>query len=193
MIFGDAFERVADKAHAARLEVFLTVEIIEDFARQRIGGERIDREIAARGVFLPVIGVLNLGVAAVGRNIAPQCCHFYGPGVVDNGGDRAMLDAGRHGFDIGGFEAADHFFGWECRRAIDILHLQPQQRIAHRSADKPHIAAFGIQRDQQALHAGPLAPGCFGEFHVKSSPARGGGPRSGGGATRQTFCPNYSY
>ena len=56
MILGDAGERIADEAHPARREIGEPVEIIEDLAARRIGGERVDREVAPRRILAPIVG-----------------------------------------------------------------------------------------------------------------------------------------
>src|SRR3546814_2680072 len=72
----DALQGIADEAHAARGKIVEPAEIVEQGARQRIGVERVDREIAPRGVFAPVVGIIDDRVAAVGRNVAAQRRHL---------------------------------------------------------------------------------------------------------------------
>ena len=72
MVLGNALERFADEAHAARQQVFLASEIVEDFARPGIGGQGVDREIAPGGVFLPIVGERHGRPPAVGRNVPPK-------------------------------------------------------------------------------------------------------------------------
>ena len=72
MVLGDALERLADEAHAARRDVGLAAEIIEDLAAERVGVERVDGEVAARGVVRPIVGEGDGGAAAVGVDVAAQ-------------------------------------------------------------------------------------------------------------------------
>ena len=78
MVFGDALKRVADEADVALLEIVEPAEIIEDFAGRRVGVQGVDREVAAGGVRLPVVGERHRRAAAVGRDVAPKV-------VISNG------------------------------------------------------------------------------------------------------------
>ena len=70
MVLGDALERLADEADAARGDIVEPAEIIEDLAADRVGIERVDGEVAARGVLLPIVGESDGGAAAVGGDVA---------------------------------------------------------------------------------------------------------------------------
>ncbi|MCY1175797.1 hypothetical protein D9M73_160510 [compost metagenome] len=72
MILGDALQRIPNEAHAPRRQIGQAVEIVEDFAGLWIGIERIDREIAARGILAPIVGKGDGGMAAVGCHVAAQ-------------------------------------------------------------------------------------------------------------------------
>src|SRR3546814_11558040 len=68
MILGDALQGIADEAHAARGKIVEPAEIVEQGARQRIGVDRVDREIAPRLVVAPDVGIIDDRVAAFGGN-----------------------------------------------------------------------------------------------------------------------------
>src|SRR3546814_2862833 len=72
MILGDARRGVADKGHPPRVEVGEPAEPVVDRPGIGIGVERIDREIAARGIVAPVVGEGDRRAAAVGFDIAAQ-------------------------------------------------------------------------------------------------------------------------
>ena len=61
-------------------------------ARRR---QRVDREIAPFGIGLPVAAELDLGMAAIGFDVLAQRRHLERV-LVDDDGDRAVLDAGRN-------------------------------------------------------------------------------------------------
>ena len=110
MILGDALQRFADEAHAARQQVFLASKIVEDFARPGIGGQGVDREIAPGGVFLPIVGERDGRAPAVGGNVPPQARDLERVPAADRG-DRAVSESRRDRLDLGRFEPLDDRFG----------------------------------------------------------------------------------
>ena len=72
----------------------------------RVGVERVHAEVAALGVLLPAFGERDGGAAAVGADVAAQRGDFERL-VIDDDGDRAVLDAGRVRGEAG--------FGWRSR------------------------------------------------------------------------------
>ena len=71
-VFGKALLRIANGANDSGLEIVAAVDIIEDFVRQRIEQQAIDREIAAQHVFARIfaeadfVGMTAIGVAKIG-------------------------------------------------------------------------------------------------------------------------------
>src|SRR3546814_8987491 len=94
MILGDARRGVADKGHPPRVEVGEPAEPVVDRPGIGIGVERIDREIAARGIVAPVVGEGDRRAAAVGFDIAAQRRNLVMIAAGDRG-DGAMRDARR--------------------------------------------------------------------------------------------------
>ena len=72
MVLGDALERLADEADAARRDIVEAAEIIENLAADRVGIERVDGEVAARGILAPIVGEGDRGAAAVGGDVGAQ-------------------------------------------------------------------------------------------------------------------------
>ena len=70
MVLGDAFQRIADEAHVSFEEIVGAAEIVEYLARPGVRRQRIDREVAARRVLLPVGGERDSCPATVGRYVA---------------------------------------------------------------------------------------------------------------------------
>ena len=97
--------------------------IIEDFAVRR-GIERVDGEVAAGCVFAPVGREGDSGVPSVGRHVAAQRGHLEGF-AVDNGRDRAVIDAGRHRTNVRALQPAHDFVGRQGRRDVDVLDRGP--------------------------------------------------------------------
>ena len=64
MIFGNALQRIADEAHAARRQIVKAAPIIIDHAVRQMGIKRVDGEIPPRRILAPVIGEGDLRVAA---------------------------------------------------------------------------------------------------------------------------------
>ena len=100
IVFRDALARIADEAHAPRRQIVEPADIIVDRAVAR-GRQRIDGEIAPLGVGLPVAAEGDLGVAAIGLHVLAQRGHLERM-LVDDDGDGAVLDAGRHRLEAGG-------------------------------------------------------------------------------------------
>ena len=100
VIFRDALCRIADEAHAPRRQIVEPADVIVDRAVAR-GRQRVDGEIAPLGVDLPVAAEGDLGVAAVGFDVLAQRGHLERM-LLDDDGDGAVLDAGRHRLEAGG-------------------------------------------------------------------------------------------
>ena len=140
MILGNALQRVADEAHAARRQILAPAEIIEDLAGRGVGVERVDREIAPCRILAPVVGEGDGRVSPVGRHIAAQRRHFDRRPIRQHGGDRAVRKTGRHRLDPRGAQQVDHILGRMPRRQIDVGHVDTQHRVAHRAADEARVA-----------------------------------------------------
>ena len=139
--------RLADEAHAPRRQIVEPADIIVDraIARRR---QRIDGEIAPLGVGLPVAAEGDLGVAAIGFHVAAQRRHLEGM-VVDDDGDGAMLDAGRHRLEAGGLHAPHHFLRHRGGGEVDLMNGDADQRIAHRAADHARLLAVAVEHGDE--------------------------------------------
>ena len=93
-VLADALARVADEAHALRLEVAVAAERIVHRA-VGVAIERVHGEVAPHGVLAPVGGERHPGMAAERLDVAAQRRHLERDFVGDDG-DRAVLDAGRN-------------------------------------------------------------------------------------------------
>ena len=157
VVLGNPFQRLADEAHAPGEQVVRAAEIIVDLARPRIGRQGIDGEIAARRVFLPIVGEGDRRPPAVGCNVPPQAGHFDRMAAAD-GSDRAMIDARRNGADLRGLQPLDDLLRAKPGRQIDVAEGKVQQIVADRAADIAGQSFVGSKRVEHTGHAAPLAP-----------------------------------
>jgi len=103
VVFLDAQLGIANEAHPAHVEIGQPADVIMDRAVAR-GRQRVDGEISALGVGLPVAAKRDLGGTAIGLDILAQGRDFERM-LVDDHGDGAVLDAGRHRLEAGGGDA----------------------------------------------------------------------------------------
>src|SRR5665213_3628661 len=97
IVFLDALPRHADEMHAPFGEIRKPADIIVDRAVARCR-QRVDGKIAPLGVGLPVAAEGNLGVAAVGLDVAAQRGHFERMLVDDHGDGAVVID--KHPFEV---------------------------------------------------------------------------------------------
>jgi hypothetical protein len=154
MVLADAFAGIADEAHAPGSQIGEAAEIVEDLAGDRVGVERIDREVAASGDVVTQGGDLD-------RSMRQHCGH------------RAVIDAGGNGADLGGGEPLHDGFGQERRGDVDVLDVDAQQGVAHRAADIARLAlAQGGHQRAEVLALGPFGWG-QALSHASAAGARG--------------------
>ena len=110
MIFADTLVRVADEAHAARVEVVQPAEIVRDLERFRVRVERVDREIAPCGILAPIACESDRRAATIGGDVVAQSGHFH-RATIEQRGNRAVIDPGRDGPDPRRLASFDHLFG----------------------------------------------------------------------------------
>ena len=171
MVFGDPDPRVADESDMARLEIVEAAEIVENLSAGGVGAERVDREIAAGGVFFPVLGESHLRPPPVGRDIAPKSRHFDRPAGED-GGDGAMGDSGGNRLDPGLLEPANHLVGSETSGEVDVVDVEIEQGVADAAADEAGLALFRAERGQKAGETASPTPARLGQLHSAGSRRR---------------------
>jgi hypothetical protein len=88
-------------------------------------------------------------VAAIGRNILAQGCHFEGS-LPGEHRDRAVRDAGRNGAQAGGRCPRHDRLGQKSSREIDFARRPAQERVAQGAADNAGFLAFLIERGKNA-------------------------------------------
>ena len=138
IILGDPGAGIADEADQPGGEIGAAIEIIMDCTGW-VHRHRVDGEIAAGGVGLPIIGECDGGVATIGGEIAAQAGDFDAL-PIDHGGDGAVIEAGWDGADSRFGEAGLHGGDGERDREIDIGDRVTRQPIADGAADD---AGFG--------------------------------------------------
>ena len=138
VILGNPRAGITDEAHPPRREIFEPAEIVRNRQRFGMGIECVDSEIAPCGILRPVAGEGDGGSPAIGGDIAAQRGDLDRP-VLEDRGDGAVLDPGRHSADAGLAAGRDHLGGHQLGGAIDIMHRRAQQAVAHRPADPADI------------------------------------------------------
>ena len=166
VVLGDAGRGVADEAHSSCLQVIPPAEIVMQHAVRR-GAHGVDGEVAARGVFPPVVGEGDLGMAAVGALVAAERGDFVAV-VAGKRGDGAVCDPARYcaGFDVCAPEQCHHPLGRVGSADVDIGALAPEQRIAHASAHEADVGAVGCECLHHRAGGRRRHPGCaYGSLH----------------------------
>ena len=107
VVFGDARGSVADEAHAPRLDVGEPADIVIDRAIAG-GGQRVDGEVTALGIALPIASKRHLGMPTEGLDVFAQGGDFERP-PEDHHGHGAVLDSGGHRLEARRLSPANHF------------------------------------------------------------------------------------
>jgi hypothetical protein len=176
MVLGDPGEGIADELHPPPLEVLDAAEIVENLARDGIGEQRVDGEVAPRRVLAPVLGVRDGRPAAVGGDVAAQRRHLDRR-AVDDGGDGAVGEARRHRLDLRLREPRDHLLGRQPGGEVDVVDLELEQGVADAAADEARLALRRAKRAQQPRHPRPRPPSRFRQLHAGSSGSSGASRR----------------
>ena len=156
MVFADALARVSDEAHAFGAQVGKPVKPVEDFAGQGIGVERVNGEIAPRRVFAPVAGKGDLGMAAVGRDVAAERGDLDMP-AVQHRGDRAVGKARGNAAYPGFVQPGDHIGRGQGGCRIDIVDGLVQQAVAHRTSNPADVVrAEHLHKLREVLSLHPV-------------------------------------
>ena len=120
VILRDPLQRIADEADATRGKIVQPAEIVEHFARQGIGIQRVDREIAACGIGAPVVGEGDRRVPPVGRDVAAQRRHLDdGPPCATAVTVPCAIPVG-HGLDPRRLQPIDDLLRRMARRDVDV-------------------------------------------------------------------------
>ena len=164
MILGDPLQRIADEANPAGRQIIDPAKKVMNRAAGRIGIKRVDREIAPRCVFAPIVGVSDRRPPAVGGDIPTQRRHLDGAGGKHRS-DRAVRKAGGDGLDRSRLQRRQHRVGGQHRRQVDVLDRLPRQRIAHCPADDLGLSTIGLECGQQFRHPLTLGPGRVCDRH----------------------------
>jgi hypothetical protein len=170
MILGDPRCGIANKAHAAAVQIGNTAEIVIDCPGFGIGIERIDREIAPRRIVVPLAGESDHRAAAVGFDIVAQRRDLVMIAARDRS-HGAMRNASRNHLYIRRLQPPRHLVRQQWRRQVDVGHRQRQQRVAHRAADDLHRPAIAAERRDDAAQPRPPPPFGIGQHAHRCQPA----------------------
>ena len=164
MVLGDAPVRISNEAHAASFEIVETAEIIEYLASSWVCQQGVDREVAPRGVLLPIVSERDRRPPAVRGHVSPEARYLDDVTAAD-GGDRAVIDSGWHRADLDRFQPGNHVLGLQSRRQVDVVDWKVKQFVADRSAhvsSKPLVCSERIEKPGHSATSTPF--GCI-ELH----------------------------
>ena len=182
IVFADALARLADEADAAVGEIGEPADVI---VHDPVGGQRqrVDGEVAPQRVVAEVAAERDLGVAAVGVDVAPQRRRLDRPSLDDHR-HRAVGEAGRRDAEAGGARALHHDFRQRGGGEVEIADRRAEREVAHRAADQPGLFAVAVQRRERAGEPAGLEQATVGEAPV---PQAGQGAHSIRPGTRTPF------
>ena len=139
--------RVADKTNTASLPVGQAAEIVVNRAVGR-STDGVDREIAPRSIFAPVVSEGDHGMPSIGLKVPTKGGDLI-PFAIDHGRNRAVIHAGRDGLDTALLQRGFDGLGPYRRRQVDIRDGPAQQCVTDTTADHPGRAAGGGQNIDQ--------------------------------------------
>ena len=170
IVLGDARGGIADEAHAAVAEVGEPADVVVHDAVRR-HRQRIDGEVAPFRIGLPV-------AAEAHRRLAPERLHV----LAQRGHlERVALDHHRHGtvrdscrdrLEPGGLDAARHLGRRRRGGDVDVARLLPEQRVAHRAADRARFLAIAVENREQVRERPVPEPRRIGEAPVGGAHGR---------------------
>jgi hypothetical protein len=138
LVFAKTIFRISDGANDPGAQIFLPADEIEDFIRERVEHQAIDREVAALYIFFGRIGIFDaIGMAAVG--------------IADIGSKRRDLNLSRPVGDNHDAEFRSdgeairkqflHAIGRGVGGDVVVDRLAPEQNIAHAAAGEIGLMA----------------------------------------------------
>ncbi len=151
---------IADEAHSPRREIVEAADVIVQLAAS-VHRKRIDGEVAPPGVGGEIAAETHLGPAAVGLDVFAQRGDFE-MRAVDDQGQRAVIDAGRHDAQPRAFGLAQDILRHGRDREVDVGDRFAEQGVAHGAADHAHLVAR--QRGKHLLQSRSVKQGPDGLF-----------------------------
>ena len=156
-VFHDPFVRIADEAHMAAGQILNAAEWIVDHAFGR-ACECIEREITARGIGRPVVGIGYARAPAQWLDVNAQRGDLESR-VARNGGDGAMRDPSRQGAQPRPLKQADHRLRRIGCRDVDVGDRPVTDGIADAAANETNLLAIRGQRPHDAHGVRRAHPG----------------------------------
>ena len=154
IVLGNAPGGIADEAHAPRLEIGQSADIVmrDAVGRER---ERVHGEIAPLRVARPVAPEADRRMPSERLDILAQRGDFERP-PIDHHRHRAMVYPGRHRLEAGRGSAAHHLGRQRRGRDVDVAMRDAEQRVAHRAADDARLLMVAVEQ-RKKLRKRPLA------------------------------------
>ena len=116
--------------------------IAELIARRRVR-DGVDGEVASREVFVERRTELDLGVPAIGLDVAPERRHLVQRPFAIEHSDRSELNADRNRAPFA--EDRPHLIGCCRGREVPIQMWMTKYCVAHRAADAPCLVPFLLE------------------------------------------------
>ena len=146
IVFAQALVGVADEDDPAGERV--SDRPLDHFEQRAVGAgiDGVEAEVAAGGVFRPVLREGDDGAAAIGFDIPAQRGDLNRFAVMHRR-DGAVFEPCGHSADGGRFQCGNHFGGGQLGGDIKVIRRQATQRVAHAAADIARAARTrGLQR-----------------------------------------------
>jgi hypothetical protein len=138
-IFPNPALGITDKPNPPLRKIANAIERIMQIPVRRYR-HRINREVPTLRIFPPIGAKLDHGVAAVSFYIPAISGDFEGS-PLDDGGDGAMLNSSRNGFNARILQDFHDPAGKCIRSDINVTDLATQNTISHTTANKTNFGA----------------------------------------------------
>ena len=145
-ILAEPGHRRPDQLQPPRTHVGDAADVVPDFLRDRIEVERVDGEVAARGVFrLRAVDIVRQQAPVlVGRHLG-SLRRAERRDLEHLGADMHVHETEPAADDVGAPEQRLHLFGRRVGRDVEVFRRQPQQQVAHRAADDERLESRLVQ------------------------------------------------
>ena len=161
LVFLDAGGGRSDKHDSFPQDVRVTPDMVMDFSG-RIAVQRIDGEVPAQRIRLPVIGEGHDSAPPIGLHVMAQRGDFVRR-VINHRSHRAMLNAGGMNRNAGRLESRHHILRRQRGCNVDVANGLAQQRIAHRASGHARLSASRGHQRKNLLQAWLFQPAGTGE------------------------------
>jgi len=157
VILADPGFGIADEAQMPPCQIGKAFAQRIDHRAIGVGVKRVHGEIAPRGILLDPVRKRDGRMAPMRLDIAAEGGDFVRHMIGDNG-HGAVVDAGRHRFQIRRLGQFDHPLGVRIGGNVHVADRGPDQRIAHAAADQKRLMPAALEHRHHALQMRGLDP-----------------------------------